>query len=148
MAASAGRYWGWDVSKRRSTVAWRGPAYGLRPVCCASCWYIGLPAARAGADEVARAGAAEGDGAATAGEADGAATAGETDAAAAAGDADDPAVVGEGAAAGWGWAAFGADVGDDVVLPLHAASKPLPPSTTATLALESKRRRLMCIWFA
>jgi hypothetical protein len=107
-----------------------------------------LPAARAGADEVARAGAAEGDGAATAGEADGAATAGETDAAAAAGDADDPAVVGEGAAAGWGWAAFGADVGDDVVLPLHAASKPLPPSTTATLALESKRRRLMCIWFA
>src|SRR5918912_114640 len=100
MAASAGRYWGWDVSNRRSTVAWRGPAYGLRPVCCASCWYIGLPAARAGAGEAAWAGAA------------------------------------------------GGDVGDDGVLPLHAASKPLPPSTTATLALESKRRRLMSIRFA
>jgi hypothetical protein len=107
-----------------------------------------LPAARAVADEAARAGAAEGDGAATAGEADGAATAAEADGAAAAGDADDPAVVGEDAAAGCGWVAFGAEVGDEVVLPLHAASKPLPPSTTATLALESKRRRLMGIWFA
>jgi hypothetical protein len=104
-----------------------------------------LPAARAGAGEAARAGAAEGDDAATAGDADGAATAGEAAGAAAAGDADDPPGVAEGAAAGWGWVAFGTDVGDDVGLPLHAASKPLPPSTTATLALESKRRRLMCI---
>jgi hypothetical protein len=107
-----------------------------------------LPAARAGAGEAAWAGAAEGDGAATAGDADGAATAGEAAGEAAAGDADEPAGVGEGAAAGWGWLAAGADVGDDGVLPLHAASKPLPPSTTATLALESKRRRLMCIRFA
>ena len=65
------------ASKRRSKVAWRGPACGLRPECCASCWYICLPAkAPTGAvAELAAAGAAEGDGtAATAG-----ATAGEGD---------------------------------------------------------------------
>src|SRR5262249_38781784 len=32
------------VSKLRKRFRRRGPAYGLRPVCCASIWYIGLPA--------------------------------------------------------------------------------------------------------
>jgi hypothetical protein len=136
IGASAGRYWGRDVSKRRKTVAWRGPACGLRPVCCASCWYIGLPGAATGAADAGRAGAAEGDGAA-----------------AAAGEGDGPAAAlaaGEAAAAGCGLAAVGAEVGDGVgvVLPLHAASKPLPLTTTATLAVVSKRRRLMCIQVA
>src|SRR5438093_7443056 len=85
MAASGGMFSGSDVSKRRSTVAWRGPAYGLRPVCCGSCWYIGLPTAAGDAW-----GFAEGDAAANG---DGAAAA-----------ADD----GEVGAAGWGFAEGGA----------------------------------------
>src|SRR5215467_512583 len=32
------------VSKLRKRFRRRGTAYGLRPVCCASIWYIGLPA--------------------------------------------------------------------------------------------------------
>src|SRR5918994_2231686 len=31
-------------SKLRNSTARRGPAYGLRPVCHGSIWYIGLPA--------------------------------------------------------------------------------------------------------
>jgi hypothetical protein len=106
-----------------------------------------LPAA-AGAGDAGRPGAAEGDAAATAADGDGpaadgdAAAAGEGDGPVAAGDA---AVAGEGPVAGCGWAALGTDVGGELVLPLHAASRPLPLSATATLALVSKWRRLMCI---
>src|ERR1051326_1300949 len=32
-----------EVLKVRSKLSWRGPLYGLRPVCCASTWYIGRP---------------------------------------------------------------------------------------------------------
>jgi hypothetical protein len=107
-----------------------------------------LPAAT-GAEDVGRPGAAEGDAAATAGDADGAtAAAGEGDGPVAAGEAggpDAPAAPGEGPVAGCGWAALGTEVGGEVVLPLHAASKPVPPSTTAALAVVSKWRRLMCI---
>src|ERR671936_2615007 len=104
---------------------------------------MGLPAAAGGADEAARAGAAEGDGATAAGEADGA-MAGEADGAA--GDGDEAAAAGAaGAVAGWGWAAAGAEVGGEVVLPLHATRRPLPLSTTATLADVSKTRRVMGI---
>ncbi|MBV8714026.1 MAG: hypothetical protein JO020_13320 [Chloroflexi bacterium] len=87
----------------RATLNWRGPVYGLRPVCSASIWYIGFPTAPPAAGAVA----AEGDGAATA--------AGE---AAGAGDAAGLAA-GEAAAAGGtlagetdatGWMA-GGDVG-------------------------------------
>jgi hypothetical protein len=100
-----------------------------------------LPAAT-GAEDAGRPGAAEGDAAATAGDGDGPAADGE---AAAAGEGDAPAAPGEGPVAGCGWAALGADVGGGLVLPLHAASKPLPLSATATLALVSKWRRLMCM---
>src|SRR5438128_9687459 len=94
MAASDGIFSGRDVSKRRSTVAWRGPAYGLRPVCCGSCWYIGLPSAAGDAWGFAVDGAAaEGDAGATG---DGAA--------ATAGD-------GEAAAAGWGFVAGATEAG-------------------------------------
>src|SRR5438552_18559377 len=34
------------VSNVLSTRASRGPRFGLRPVCCASIWYIGLPRTR------------------------------------------------------------------------------------------------------
>ena len=47
----------------RSRVSWRGPVYGLRPVCSASIWYMGLPPpppAAAGAGEAAAAGEAAG----------------------------------------------------------------------------------------
>jgi len=104
-----------------------------------------LPAAT-GAEDAGRPGAAEGDAATTAGDADGppgeAAAAGEGDGPIAAGDA---AEAGEGPVAGCGWAALGTDVGGELVLPLHAASRPLPLSATATLTLVSKWRRLMCI---
>ena len=104
-----------------------------------------MPAAT-GAEDAGRPGAAEGDAATTAGDGDGppgeAAAAGEGDGPIAAGDA---AEAGEGPVAGCGWAALGTDVGGELVLPLHAASRPLPLSATATLALVSKWRRLMCI---
>src|SRR5207248_3011799 len=48
-------------SKLRSRTARRGPAWGLRPLCRGSIWYIGLPATAAAADPagaVATAGAA------------------------------------------------------------------------------------------
>src|SRR5216683_1161855 len=36
------------VSNVLSTRASRGPRFGLRPVCCASIWYVGLPRTRGG----------------------------------------------------------------------------------------------------
>src|SRR5438067_2797641 len=49
-------------SKVRSRRARRGPAWGLRPVCCGSIWYIGRPAraapAAAGEGEAAGTGLA------------------------------------------------------------------------------------------
>src|SRR5437867_9552121 len=92
-AASAGRSSGADSAIDRSNVRRRGPVCGLRPVCCASIWYCGLPAT-APAATGARAG--EGEAAATTpGDADG--TAGD-----AAGDAATAgAVAGETEATGW-----------------------------------------------
>lgn len=101
--ASGGSKSGVPVLKLRSRTGWRGPAYGLRPVCWASIWYIGSPATAElaglpGAGEAAATARAPGDG-------EGTATAGATDGAAA--EPTDGAATGAafGAAEAAGWLA-------------------------------------------
>src|SRR5215216_5347357 len=130
------------VSKLRNSLNCRGPACGLRPVCCASIWYCGLPPPAA---------AGEGEGAAaTPGEGDGLA----------AGDGDAPATgdaAGEGEAAGDAAGAIAGFVVGGVVAcaaggtavlvgccpPWHAASRPVPPRAANWPRCTRKRRRLM-----
>src|SRR5437899_7860497 len=89
--ASGGRSSGAARSMERSSVKRRGPVCGLRPLCCASIWYCGLPAI---APAVKAGWAGEGEAAATtAGEAEGAAGDAAGDAAA--------DVAGETEATGW-----------------------------------------------
>src|SRR5579859_6721493 len=142
VAPSDGKFSGSEVSKRRRTVAWRGPAWGLRPVCWASCWYIGLPAA-AGAAALGRVATGEG-AAATAGDGDG--LAGSCGFAAGAAEAT---LAGATEAAG---ALAGGNVGPDTgavvggaVAAWHAASSPVELTTTRALAPSRKRRRVKCI---
>src|SRR5262249_13224062 len=126
--------------KLRKRFRRRGPAYGLRPVCCASIWYIGLPA-------TAPATTAEGD-AAAAGDAAGLAAGdapgcGEA-ARAAAREADAPGataglVVGAVAAAGALVTVTGGG------LPWQAANRPVPPNAANWPRCTRKRRRLKSI---
>src|ERR671932_2123682 len=116
MVESGGRSSGVLVSNVRSSVGRRGPAYGLRPVCWASTWYIGLPST------VALGRAGEGDAAtATAGDGDGPAAA--TDGLAAGLATGAGASVGDAAAAG-APAGGGALVGCPCRTPWQATSRP------------------------
>jgi hypothetical protein len=147
VAWSAGRLAGAVVSKERSKLSRRGPACGLRPVCRASIWYIGLPAtppAATGAGEGEAAGLTAGDGdgpaaaAAAAGEGDGppatGLVAGETEATACtAGLVVGPVAAGT---------LVGVGVGAALV---QAASKPVPPRATDWPASARKCRRLRCM---
>ena len=125
---------GVDVSNRRLTVPRVGPAKGLRPVCCASCWYICLNATPLGVGDGAAVGWAAG--------AAGAVVATGTVATPTAGVAVATGAI----AGGWVAACVGAAtapvVGDGVTALLHAASKPVAPSIPAALR---RRRRVNCI---
>src|SRR5579859_3230899 len=150
------------ASNRRNSLAWRGPANGLRPVCCASCWYICFAALLAtGAVAACAAGTAEGDGCTAAALAAGDGT-GETAALATgetAGAATGEAGAAEGAAeaagaaearagglvGGWAGAPAGAAVGAGVADPWQAASSPVPHAASRAPAPLMRRRRVKCI---
>src|SRR5436305_5621968 len=132
---SAGTRSGVPESKLRSRTGRRGPAYGLRPVCWASTWYMGLPSTvatgRPGDGEAATA---------TAGEAAGAAAG--TDGLAAGLATGAGASVGDAPAAALGAAPAGGLVGAGLDCPpWQATSKPVPLKSTC----RRNRRRLSSI---
>ena len=113
--ASAGRSSGAVSAIERCSASRRGPVCGLRPVCSASIWYIGLPATPAAGAAVGRTGTTDGDGwAATAGAADGDGAgdaAGLAAGAAAAGDTEATGAMAGAVVGGWAGAAVGAVAG-------------------------------------
>ena len=136
------------ASKRRSSVACRGPTCGLRPECCASCWYICLPALATIGAAAGPAGKADGDGCTPTATAEGDATgdpAGFATGETVAGAAETAGAMAGAVVGGCADAAAGADVDVGLPDPWQAASRPVPPAASKAPAPLIRRRRLNCI---